>query len=613
LRRQFFTLTVGLTLALQFSYGAGADPKRLPPADPKRLMKDVRELSSPKYEGRLTGTAGLNLAAEYIEKSFAKSGLRKPFVENGVPSYRQKFLVTTNTKLGPKNTLRINGQEYTVAKDFVPRIFSSSGSVSGEMVFVGYSITASEYHYDDYAGLDVTGKIVVALRYEPQDTDESSVWEGKKRTRHASLDAKAINAKMHGAAGVILINNPVTYPEEREKLDEFANQSGPADLGIPVVQLRADLAEKWFNGSGRDLAGIVKAIDKLGGPQSFRFPAGWRAEMTVDVERELSPAWNVAAFLPGESSEYVVLGAHYDHIGYGRQFSMAPQEAGKLHPGADDNASGTAVVMEMGRIFAKLPKPKRGILFVAFAGEELGLLGSGHLVKNLPFPVADCAAMVNMDMVGRMRDGKFFLAGASTGNTLRQAIDLALEGEPGLSPDLGENLNIGGSDHSSFTAREIPALFFFSGLHEDYHKPSDTVDKIDPLPFGRLATIVGKTTHALANDVPRPQFQRPAVPAVRSSGGGSGSGGYGPYFGSVPDFGAVEGGVRLADIRAGSPAEQGGLKPGDILIEFDGKPVTNLEEYTYLLRSKQAGEEITVKVKRGNDLLTFRVILSERR
>lgn len=585
---------------------------RLPEGiDGRRMVEDVKALAGEKYKGRFTGTPELDEAAKWIAKNFEKAGLKPPFAEApGKPQYLQKLVVSTESRLGKKNTLKVAGRELTVAKDYVPRVFSGSGNVRAGMVFAGYGITAKEYNYDDYAGLDVKGKVVVVLRYEPQDQDEKSVFQGKNRTRHAGLDTKAINAKLHGAAAMILINNAVTFPEDAEKLDKFGGESGAMDVGIPVVQVKANLAAAWFAESKHDLPGIVKAIDKMLSPQSFAFPAAMQAEMRVAVERVMRPTFNVAGYLPGETGEYVVIGGHYDHLGFGRQFSMAPNEVPKLHPGADDNGSGTAAVMELARYFSKLPKQKRGILFVAFTGEEIGLLGSSHLAGKMPLPIEQCVAMINMDMVGRMVDGKFHVAGVATGSTFRAVLEEVVRGDAALKPDFGETLSIGGSDHTSFAAKNIPTLFFFSGLHADYHKPSDTWDKIEPGSFERLIRVVAGAAEELVSAGTRPEFRKVEAPPAPGGGGG---GGYGPYFGSVPDFAEVPGGVKLADVRAGSPAAKAGLKGGDILVEFDGKPVTNLQEYTYVLRAKAPGDAVEVKVKRLGETLTFRVVLEARK
>lgn len=596
-----------VAVALALSLSAARLPESI---DGRRMLEDVKHLSSPKYDGRFTGTKELDDAAKYIAKSFEKSGLKRPFVEPGNKlSYLQRFTVSTDSKLGSKNTLSVADKSYTVAKDFLPRVFSASGEAQAPLVFAGYGITAAEYHYDDYANLDVKGKVVVILRYEPQDQDEKSPWQGKTRTRHADLNAKTVNAKMHGAVAVILVNNAVTFPEDREKLDQFGSHAGASDAGIPAIQVRADLAEAWFNESGHDLNGIVKAIDRTLEPQSFSFPAKYNAKLHIEIDRVLRPTSNVAGFLPGETGEYIVVGAHYDHLGQGKQFSMAPSEVPKLHPGADDNASGVAAVMELARYFSKLPRPKRGILFVAFTGEEIGLLGSAHLAANLPMPYADCAAMINMDMVGRMVDGKFFLAGVATGHNFRPLMEDILKAAPTLKPDLSDNLSIGGSDHTSFHGRQIPSIFFFSGLHADYHKPSDTWDKIDPVSYAKLIQVVAASTETIANVAERPKFQKVEAPLMNSGGGSSG---YGPYFGSVPDFAAVPNGVKFADVRNGSPADKAGLKGGDILIEFDGKPVANLQDYTYLLRAKKPGDIVEVKVLRGETKVAAQVTLGRR-
>jgi aminopeptidase YwaD len=583
--------------------------------DGRRMLEDVKVLSSERYQGRFTGTPELDQAAKWIAKNFEKAGLKPAFAEGtSKPSYLQKFIVNTDSKLGKKNTLRVAGKELTVAKDFLPRVISASRTVEAPMVFAGYGITSSDHRYDDYAGLDVKGKIVVVLRNEPQDQDEKSVFEGRNRTRHSNIDTKATNAKLHGAVGMILLNNAVIYPEDADKLDSFGNQSGAMDSGIPVVQVKSNVAERWFEESKHELKGIVKAIDRTLEPQSFRFPETMKAEMHIEVDRVMRPTHNVGGYLPGTTDEFLVIGAHYDHLGYGRQFSMAPSEVPKIHPGADDNASGTAAVMELARYFAKQPKMRRGILFVAFTGEEIGLLGSSHIAGKMPVPLEKCAAMINMDMVGRMVDGKFFVAGVGTGSNFKTVLEEVVRDQAGLKPDFSDNLNIGGSDHTSFAARQVPALFFFSGLHTDYHKPSDTWEKIEPGAYARLITLVAGTAQELAIAAQRPQYQRQQAPAATGApAGGSGNSGYGPYFGSVPDFAEVPDGVKLADVRPGSPAEKGGVRGGDILIEFDGKKVGNLQDYTYVLKSKAVGDTVEVKVKRLGETLTFRVVLEARK
>lgn len=583
--------------------------------DAARYLEHIKFLSSDELKGRGTGTPGLEKAAAYIAGQFRAAGLKPP---NG-SDYFQRFPVTVNARLGPNNrfeySLQGKSRALKLQDEFVPFNFSSSGKVSGEVVFAGYGITAPEYNYDDYAGLDVRNKLVLILRHEPQENDEKSPFAGKAYTRHAQFDSKAINAKMHGALGVILINDPA----HSDELEKFSNAVAPANPGIPFVQVKAAVAEEWIRAAGRDLKQIYEEIDKDLAPRSFALPASIRVSVSVDVQRDNKTVCNVVAYTPGETPEYIVIGAHYDHLGLGEQFSMAPSMAGTPHPGADDNASGSSAVIELARWFAAQPKQKRGILFVTFAGEELGLLGSSHFVSHPPLPLENAVAMVNMDMIGRIRDRKVHVGGIGTGSTFRKLIEQVKDGHE-LELDLSDTIGYGSSDHTSFMAKQVPALFFFSGLHADYHKPSDTWEKIEAGEAAKLLALIASLASELMSGAERPQFVRVAPPArsghhhdAAAGDPGAAPGGYGPYFGSVPDFAEVPNGVRFADVRDGSPAAKAGMRGGDILVEFDGKAVQNLYDFTYLLRGKRPGDEVICKVLRDGRTVEFKVLLEARR
>lgn len=577
---------------------------------PEAYLDNVKFLASEKLKGRGTGTKELDIAAGYIEKKFKSFGL-KPVP--GAANFGQNFTVTTRARLGPGNRLQYTIGNETKAlkssKDFVAFNFSENGKASGQVVFVGYGITAPEYGYDDYGGVDVKGRIALVLRQEPQEFDEKSKFEGKAYTAHSQLQNKAVNAKIHGAKGVIFMNTLFNRQNADDKLELFGRAAGPGNSGIPFIQIRAEETNKWFENAGKSLKTLCETIDKDLAPQSFAFPEALKLDLAVDIQRLSRTVHNVAAYLAGDTDEYVVIGAHYDHLGMGEQFSLGTP--GKTHPGADDNASGTSGVIELARYFSKQKKQKRGMMFLAFAGEELGLLGSAHYVSNPYMPLNKAVAMINMDMIGRIRDGKVFLAGSGTGSSFKSMIGELTPKYTDFKIDLSETAGYGSSDHTSFTTKQVPVLFFFSGLHGDYHKPSDTWDKIDSKGAVQLLDLVGDIAERLVNGAERPQYVRVEPPQMRvgSSGGGSG---YGPYFGSIPDFAEPPTGVRFADVRAGSPAEKGGLKGGDIMIEFDGKKVGNLQDYTYLLRQKKPGDEVVVKYLRNGETMETKVTLTKR-
>jgi hypothetical protein len=589
------------------AYGAAAT------IDPDRYLDDIKFLASQEMKGRATGTPELEKAAAFIAADFRSFGLQP--IDG--KSYYQAFSVTTHARLGNDNRFA-----YTVAgkrvklsypEDFTPFNFSSRAKMSGPVVFAGYGITAPEYNYDDYQGIDVRDKIVLILRHEPQEFDDKSVFAGKVYTQHSQFWSKASNAKMHGARGVILVSDRAAHPGEAEELEKFAEVAGPGDAGIPFLQMKSEVADRWFALAGKNADDIQAGIDKDLQARSFDFPASLAVDANLDVERVVKTAHNVAGYLPGLTDEYIVIGAHYDHLGLGEQFSMAPSLAGTIHPGADDNASGTAGVIELARWFSTQPKQKRGILFLTFAGEELGLLGSSYFVNHPALALDKDVAMINMDMIGRVRDGKIFIGGVGTGTTLKKLLE-EVTPKYGLHIDYSE-AGYGSSDHTSFTTKQVPVLFFFSGLHADYHKPSDTWDKIDVPDAAKLLQMIAEVSEDLRESPDRPLFVRVKDPghAEGMAGQSSGGSGYGPYFGSIPDFGETVKGVKFADVREDSPAAKAGFKAGDILVEFDGKPIQNLYDFTYALRARKPGDEVLVKVMRGDTPVEAKVLLTKRK
>ncbi|HYX54407.1 MAG TPA: M28 family peptidase, partial [Candidatus Limnocylindrales bacterium] len=410
-----------------------------------------------------------------------------------------------------------------------------------------------------------------------------------------------------------LVNGKLGAGEE-DLLTRFGSVSGPVDVGILLVHMRNAAADKLLP-LGKTLAGLQEQIDKNSQPASFAFPGDAKVGLQVGVEHTRAQVNNVLAYLPGETDEYVILGAHYDHLGRGNFDSLAPSQIGQIHYGADDNASGTAGTLELARHFAGLhTKLRRGILFANFAGEELGLLGSAEWVQHPTRRVEKAVAMLNMDMIGRIKDDKIYIGGVGTGSSFA---DL-LKGTQ-TKAHLNVEYSLGGyssSDHTSFLPKHIPVLFFFSGLHSDYHKPSDTWEKINAEAAVRLLGLVADVSEQLAYAPSRPEFKVVAEeqpPAGHEGGVPSGGGGYGPYFGSIPDFGQVESGVKFSDVKPNSPAAKAGLKGGDILVQFGDKEIKNLYDFTDALRRSKIGDVVEVKVLRDGKPLTVKVTLEQRR
>ncbi len=576
-----------------------------PQADPNRYITDIKALASPEMEGRGAGTRGLIRAEHLIEKRYKELHIEPA----GVKEYAQPFSVVTGARLKSDNRCVVQTagkkQELTIEQGFVPFSFSASGQVTAPVVFAGYGATADEFHYDDYADVDVKDKVVVVFRYEPSGFGEKSAHHGL--TQHSQLITKAINARDHGAKALVVITGKLGDGEE-DVLTRFGSVSGPENVGIVMVQVKNAIADEWFQSAGKSLKDIQEQINSSTKPASFDFPETLHVSLNIDIETMRATVNNVLAWLPGQTDEYVIIGAHYDHLGRGNFDSLAPSQIGQIHPGADDNASGTAGVLELARLLApERGKLKRSILFMDFAGEELGLLGSAEWVKEPTRPLAKAVAMINMDMIGRIKDDKVYIGGVGTGSTFKAVLDQAQKEAP-----FKIEYSAGGyssSDHTSFVTKKIPVLFFFSGLHSDYHKPSDTWDKINGASAARLLDMVESVALQLANTDQPPAFQ---VVAEEKPLGGSG-GGYGPYFGSVPDFGQVENGVKFSDVRPNSPAAKAGLKAGDILVQFGDKPIKNLYDFTDALRRSKVGDVVEVKVLRDGQPVTASVKLEQRK
>lgn len=544
-------------------------------------------------------------------------------------------------------------------KDFTPLAAGGSAKFDLPLVFVGYGITAPEAQYDDYAGLDVKGKAVVVIRHQPQQANPHSPL-GESPSRHAAFDRKIANAYEHGAAAVIFCTSSEQLSDQRQQIerrwqaavdalaeaqaaykklskptaeatakyrDEVNRQAAivqqnavslaaSADpvLGlyaagegagreIPVLHFRREVIDSLLKAAThRGLAETEVAIDKDFKPRSAVLN-GWTARGQTDMIHQDSPARNIVAALEGEgphADETIVIGAHYDHLGRGGAFSAAPGSH-EIHNGADDNASGTVALIEIARRLTALDKklPRR-IVLIAFSGEERGLLGSAHYIKHPLFPLDKTVAMLNLDMVGRLKDNKLIASGLGT----------ATEFEP-LVRRLNAQHNFelikkpegfGPSDHASFYAAKIPVIHFFTGAHADYHRPSDDSVKLNIPGIRRISSLVAETAIGLAEASARPAYQETKAPQL-------GSGGSRPYFGSIPDYSDEGPGLRLQGVTPDGPAARGGLKSGDVIFHLGESRIGTIVDFDSALRKHKAGDKVKVVVKRGAEEKTLEVTL----
>jgi aminopeptidase YwaD len=597
-------------LLLPVLLAASAIPEEIITAE--ALLEQVRMLASPAMAGRGAGTPGIEKAATHIAGVFHGAGL----APGGPDGFRQPFEIITDVHVGGETRMRIHGEgegsdaSAIPAEAFTPFSFSEDGEVEGEVVFAGYGITAPELHYDDYAGVDVTGKVVLVMTHEPREKDEKSPFRDPGAYRYTEVRYKVINARERGAKAIMIVEDPGNHQGEPEELFAIRGVVGGDRAGIVAVNVKRGVAERLLRRSGQTLAERQRAIDRTMASQSLMIP-GLRVAIQVRLIHERGTTANIVGILPGSDpvlrETAVVVGAHYDHLGLGGEFSLAPASYGEIHPGADDNASGTAAVLLLARAFAQSGGAKRTLIFAAFSAEEMGTVGSTHYVRHPAIPLERTVAMINMDMIGRLRERTLYAFGVGTGKEFG-----------GLLQEVNRNrdftLKLGGdgygpSDHTSFYAHKIPVLFFFTGAHTDYHRPTDTVDKINGAGLAAVTRFVYRVVERLANNPGPVTYVQVQEPPPAGSGVG-----YGAYFGSVPDFASQgDDGVRLTGVRPGSPAERAGLREGDVVVQMAGVRIKNLHDLVYVLRSKRAGDTVEVVFRRDGQEHRATATLERRR
>lgn len=565
------------------------------------IFEHIKYLASDKLEGRFPGSIGGNLAMEYIIKEFKTYGLT-PVNDN---DYIQTVEMVTDLTLGNDNSFEFikNGENETlnVEKDWMPSGFSSNGKMSGELVFLGYGISAPDLNYDDYKGIDVSGKIIVILTSSPTSTSTNNTFSAYENTF-----IKISKAKDNKAAGIILVSGMETEDLLPKLTYSLARQSS----GIPIAKVKRSFIEKMFSDIELDFAKVQKDIINNKKPNSFTI-GKWSVKANINIQQVKVKTGNVLGFIEGKDpelkKEVIVIGAHYDHLGWGGENSLYEGKDKKIHYGADDNASGTTGVLELAQIFsANKNNLKRSILFICFTGEEEGLIGSAFFTNSSLFGKFNVVTMINMDMIGRMNSNKLIINGTGTSpNWVNELDDLNKNYSFTMSyiPD-----GYGPSDQSSFYSKNIPVLFFFTGIHTDYHKPSDTYDKINTEGQEKVTKFIYDLTYRIDTAYRKPEFSK----VVESNEKKKETGPVKVYVGTIPDFSSSEEGYKISGVKEGSPAEKSGIIAGDLMIKFGNKDIKNIYDYTAALGEHKPGEEVEVAVKRNGEVLTFSIVLGKK-
>jgi aminopeptidase YwaD len=550
-------------------------------------------LASDALEGRGTGTKANDIAAEYIAREFARYGL-KPFGPNG--QYLQTFDVVTGVELGKKNSLTVTTDGglaiFQLKKDFLPMSFSETGSASGAIVCVGYGISAPQQKRDDYASIDVKGKIVLAFRGNPEDSPHSEL------DAVSSMRSKAMFAREKGAAALLLVH------PDKDEVEPLKYDTSPSRSGIIVVSISQTAANMLLRSAQTDVARLAKESKET----SFKaFPiSGSTMALDASVELIHHNSSNVIGIVEGTDTEtkgrYFVVGAHFDHLGWGQDGSLYRGTTPMIHHGADDNASGTSGMLELAQYFAAHPA-RHSMLFMAFTGEEMGLLGSSYWAEHPTTPLKSISAMFNLDMIGRLPDStkRINVQGTGTSPVWESIVKAANEPysfDLALVPD-GQ----GASDQSTFYMKSIPVLFFFTGLHTDYHRPSDTFETLNIPGEQRVVRYI-------ADIITRTDGEKEPIAFVRvKKSEDQRVRGFNVYVGTIPDYGSSSDGFKINGTSPGSPAEKAGLKAGDIIVQFGETKIKNIYDYMNALGLHKPEEDVPVKVKRGGEEVALTIHL----
>ena len=582
------------------------------------IKRHVSFLASDELEGRRTGSEGIRKAAEYIREQLVSSGLKPLGTKDG--SYDHNFEFTGGVELvKPDNQMILRGHTgedhaFDLDKDFRPLAFSANGQIEGEVIFAGYGLTKPGklgVGYNSYGDLQVKDKIVMVLRYVPE---EISVERRQELNRYAGLRYKALIARNNGAKALLVVTGPNS--PNAGKLANLNFDMSMAGAGIPVISISGEIGNSLVQFYGKSLKELQASLDKENphAVHGLSLP-GIVLSIKTNIKRIRKKGSNIVAMLPPkgkaasvENSEYVMLGAHYDHLGRGETGGFGIKgEEGLIHNGADDNASGVAALLEMADYLASRRKAnpeefKRGVIFSFWSGEELGLIGSARYAAKPTVDLKQVVAYLNFDMVGRLRNNKLTLQGVGSSTNWKKLIerrnvlagfDLTLQQDPYLP-----------TDTTSFYPKGIPVLAWFTGSHKEYHRPADDPDTLNYEGIERISRFASNMVQDLVTESTRPDY----VKVEKSDQGGSRDA-IRVYLGTIPDYASEDvKGVLLSGVRGGGPADKAGIKAGDIIVHFAGKEITNIYDYTYALDAVKVGKSVGMEVLRKGKRIKISVI-----
>ncbi len=556
------------------------------------LTDHIYFLASDSLQGRKPGSPGGSMAAEYIRDNFVNSGLSLM----GEEGY-QYFSVTTSVEPGENNKLLYNGLEAKLNKDFNPMPFSSNAELEAEVVFAGYGIEmdTDSVSWNDYQNLDIEGKWVMVLRADPEPENDSSLFIVFGGDRD-----KVLTARDKKAGGIIFVNGAVSSAEDKLIGSTFSRVT--ASAGLPAINITRALADSILGGD-RTIADLEKEI--IDSKQTIGFSTPSTIAVTTDLKRVEVETQNIVAVLVGNDpalrNEYIVIGAHYDHLGMGGQGSGSRDpDTIAVHNGADDNASGVAAIIEIAeKLGSQKENLKRSVILMAFGAEEMGLLGSQFFTNEPTIDLKDVVAMFNFDMIGRFDNDKRTLMIAGTG-TAEQFEEMLKKHEDSSNMSFSHSPEgYGASDHSSFYGAGIPVMFFFTGAHQDYHTPADDADKINFKGEKEIIDFAYPLIFEIINSDDKLVYKA-AAPVKNKIG--RGRGGLKVKFGIMPDFTSTENdGLGVGGVTAGGPAHGGGMLKGDKIVAIEGMRVTNIYDYMARLKKLNPGQRVSVDIIRNGE------------